>query len=304
MKRLFLIVLAALLLPVAARAMTIQDVIDLARSDVGDQVIMSQIDASGQVFVLTVQDILDLKNAGVSDRVITCMINTGKDVEDLEADQESPAIGEEALADRYHTNLDSYYRDYDDSNWNVYLSWGFGRYYDPWYWNYWPSYRWYYYPSVWYRPYWDYTPYYPIWHNRDRGYWDRGHRDWDRRIKDGRHIGDRGGARQAPAYRRTDRPGQQGRTPATGPTREYKQRTRSGYQPPDQQVTPSPGSGRTRKDQPAYRGRGDARQAPAPDAGGSVRSGRGSAPPPTSSSGRGSSSPPPASSSGRTMKKH
>jgi len=291
MKRLFLILLAALLVPAAVQAMTIQDVITLARSNVGDEVIVSQIDASGQVFTLDVQDILDLKNAGVSDRVITCMINTGKETGSSEdSDLEAPEVGSDASADRYHTGLDSYYRGYDDSNWNVYLSWGFGRYYDPWYWDYWPSYRWYYYPSVWYRPYWNYTPYYPVWHERDRDQWN-----WDRRIKDGRHIGGRGGARQAPGDRRFDDPGRRTRAPGTGSTREFKRSTGGNSGGSEQ-------PGRTPKNPPVYRSRGDSRQAPAPVMDGGARSGRGSAPP-VSSPSRGSS-PPPASSSGRTMKKH
>lgn len=297
MKRLFLIGLAALLLPAAARAMTIQDVMDLARSGVGDEVIVSQIDASDQVFTLTVQDILDLKKAGVSDRVITYMINTGKGTgQPAAGTSEQPAAESGTGVDRYHTSVDTYYRDLDDSGWNVYLSWGFGRYYDPWYWDYWPSYRWYYYPSIWYRPYWNYTPYYPIWHERHRDRWD-----WDRRIKDGRHVWDRG-ARQAPAYRRGNEPGRNYRAPDAGPTREIKRRQLNnpgGSGPP---TTPSPQPGRTMKKQPVYGGRGEGRQAPAPALGGGARSGQGN-PPPTSSSGQGSA-PPPASSSGRTMKKH
>jgi hypothetical protein len=83
MKRIWALAIAALLLPVVGHAdtqrpMTPQDVIRLARAGAGDEVLLTQIDASHEVFTLTVQDILDLKEAGVSDRVITYMINTGK----------------------------------------------------------------------------------------------------------------------------------------------------------------------------------------------------------------------------------
>ena len=48
----------------------------------------------------------------------------------------------------------------DDPNWNIYLSWGYGRYYDPYYYGYWPDYSYYYYPVTCLRPYWHYYPYY------------------------------------------------------------------------------------------------------------------------------------------------
>ena len=83
MKRILALAMVALLLPLVGyadsqRPMTPQDVIRLARAGAGEEVLLSQIDASHEVFTLTVQDILDLKEAGVSDRVITYMINSGK----------------------------------------------------------------------------------------------------------------------------------------------------------------------------------------------------------------------------------
>src|SRR5687767_12695599 len=82
--------LLAALVPSLVSAMTIQDVVKLSDSDVGDDVIISQIEASGEVFTLTVDDILALKKAGVSDRVISFMINTGKE------DDGRPATSDES----------------------------------------------------------------------------------------------------------------------------------------------------------------------------------------------------------------
>jgi hypothetical protein len=56
--------------------MTKQDVIALSQAKVGDDVIISQMKASGSHFQLSTQDILDLVNAGVSDKVIGAMIKS------------------------------------------------------------------------------------------------------------------------------------------------------------------------------------------------------------------------------------
>ena len=58
--------------------MTKQDVIALSQAKVSDDVIISQMKASGSYFHLSTQDIIDLVNAGVSDKVIDAMIQTDK----------------------------------------------------------------------------------------------------------------------------------------------------------------------------------------------------------------------------------
>src|SRR5690349_13559775 len=85
MKKWILTAALALMIPAMAQAMTTADVIKLSQSGVGDEVVLSQIETSHQVFTLTVDDILELKNAGVSDRVITYMINTGKNQSEMGA---------------------------------------------------------------------------------------------------------------------------------------------------------------------------------------------------------------------------
>ena len=57
--------------------MTVDDVIALARDSVGDDVILAQMNATHSYFRLTNNDIRDLKKNGVSDQVINAMIKTG-----------------------------------------------------------------------------------------------------------------------------------------------------------------------------------------------------------------------------------
>lgn len=56
--------------------MTVDDVIELARDSVGDDVILTQMKATESYFQLTNNEIRDLKKNGVSDRVISAMIKT------------------------------------------------------------------------------------------------------------------------------------------------------------------------------------------------------------------------------------
>lgn len=187
--------------PALAGAMTIADVVRLAKGGAGDDVIMSQIEASNEVFTLTVQDILDLKQSGVSDRVITYMINTGKargddappagsPASEVSRETESPGIagidtrryerlpagdpdetdeaedGYEDLNARYQVGVAA---GYDWSPyWNISLGWGYGGYYDPWYCGYWPSYWDYYAPFRCWSSYWWCPP-------RYYGWWDYGY---------------------------------------------------------------------------------------------------------------------------------
>ena len=60
------------------RALTKEDVVNMATSDIGDDVIISQIKATGSCFRLSVSDIVELKEAGVSEKVIEYMITTGQ----------------------------------------------------------------------------------------------------------------------------------------------------------------------------------------------------------------------------------
>lgn len=201
MKMWLALALALLVAPSLAGAMTIQDVKRLSQGGAGDDVIMSQIEASNEVFTLTVQDILDLKEAGASDRVITFMINSGKQrtadtiqagpsadaapgsaepgsddpgaiagidtrrYERLPGDDDSDAAEEDlsSLNDRYTVGVAA---GYDWSPyWNISLGWGYGGYYDPWYCGYWPTYWDYYSPFRCWSAYWWCPPRYDRWWN-------------------------------------------------------------------------------------------------------------------------------------------
>ena len=59
------------------RTLTKEDVVNMATSDIGDAVIIAQIDATGSRFELSVSDVTELKQAGVSEKVIEYMIGSG-----------------------------------------------------------------------------------------------------------------------------------------------------------------------------------------------------------------------------------
>ena len=61
------------------QTLTKEDVVNMATSDIGDAVIIAQIDATGARFDLSVSDVTELKKAGVSENVIEYMIGTGKE---------------------------------------------------------------------------------------------------------------------------------------------------------------------------------------------------------------------------------
>ncbi len=204
----------ALALAVPARAITLDDVMGLARADASDALIMAKIDADGTVFHLSVDDILALRKSGVSDHVITYMINAGKGSVDQEV-APAPADGEDTTYDGqqaydqsgydtnggYRTGVDGSYRGnvsvafaYYYPHWPGY---SYSYYYDPFYWPdlayYWCA--WQPYPYS----YWYYDPWYR-W-NRHVGwyygsyygnYYGRGHHDYRNRIRDGRNVAGRG----------------------------------------------------------------------------------------------------------------
>jgi len=74
---------------VPSQAVTVDEVAEMAKSGVSDDVILALLDATGSAFRLSPEDVVLLKNAGVSDMVILDMIggkdeakvdNQGKDV--------------------------------------------------------------------------------------------------------------------------------------------------------------------------------------------------------------------------------
>ena|ERR1700722_17490008 len=58
--------------------LSIDDIKNMSRNGLKDEVIINQIDATNSRFELTSNEIIDLKKAGVSQRVITYMIESGE----------------------------------------------------------------------------------------------------------------------------------------------------------------------------------------------------------------------------------
>ena len=56
--------------------LTVKDIIEMNAAKVGDEVIISQIEATGSVFHLSTQEIIALKDAGISDKVVKAIIET------------------------------------------------------------------------------------------------------------------------------------------------------------------------------------------------------------------------------------
>ena len=77
----FLLVAAALLFPTSASAVSVRDIIELARAGLPDDVLVAVIDADRTIFTLDKEQILELKKAGVSNTVLLKMLRTGREFE-------------------------------------------------------------------------------------------------------------------------------------------------------------------------------------------------------------------------------
>jgi hypothetical protein len=55
--------------------LSLADIKDLAKAEVADDIVISQINNTRSIFSLTAQAIIELKNAGVSEKVIAYMMN-------------------------------------------------------------------------------------------------------------------------------------------------------------------------------------------------------------------------------------
>ena len=73
-----IVVLAAFLVPSAATALTLRDIIELTRAGLGDEVILALIEVDRPVFSTDVETLKSLKKAGVSERVIIAIVWSGR----------------------------------------------------------------------------------------------------------------------------------------------------------------------------------------------------------------------------------
>jgi hypothetical protein len=79
MRRLGTMVLVMFLLAAGrAEAVTVKDIIDLARAGLGEEVLLALIEVDGGVFSIDKATLTNLKAAGVSDRVIEALIRSGR----------------------------------------------------------------------------------------------------------------------------------------------------------------------------------------------------------------------------------
>ena len=103
---------------VQGRPLTIQDVKSLSKANVGDDLIISQINSTRTVYYLGSTEIIDLKNSGVNEKIIDYMIRTPITFANA---QPVPAQG------YYYTAPAPYYY-YGPPYWYPYPSFWFGGY--------------------------------------------------------------------------------------------------------------------------------------------------------------------------------
>ncbi len=76
---------AMLLAPAAASALTVDEVVSLARAGVTDAIILALIDRDKTIFALEPDQLVTLKQQGVSDAVILAMLKSGREEADRAA---------------------------------------------------------------------------------------------------------------------------------------------------------------------------------------------------------------------------
>jgi hypothetical protein len=80
MRRLLLLAVVPLimLIPAAASALTVRDVLELTRAGLGDEILLALIDVDPSVFPIDAATLKRLKDGGVSERVIVAMIRSAR----------------------------------------------------------------------------------------------------------------------------------------------------------------------------------------------------------------------------------
>ncbi|HTI37540.1 MAG TPA: hypothetical protein VL484_08290 [Vicinamibacterales bacterium] len=91
MRRLMIVMgIAAMSFANRADALTVQDVIELSKAGVSDQVLLALIDVDRRVYTLDADSVKTMKAAGVSDTVLLAMIHAGRDDSTPPSDVQSP----------------------------------------------------------------------------------------------------------------------------------------------------------------------------------------------------------------------
>jgi hypothetical protein len=79
MRRLAVLVLSVAGFASAAEALTIRDVIELARAGLGEEVLLALVEVDGSVYAIDPATLKSLKQAGVPERVIVAMVRSGRE---------------------------------------------------------------------------------------------------------------------------------------------------------------------------------------------------------------------------------
>jgi hypothetical protein len=93
MRRIVMVILLLFLLPTRpAEALTVNDIINLTRAGLSDEVLVALIEVDGSMFAIDTATLTKLKEAGVSERVIVAMVRSGrtKPVEEVQPTGVSP----------------------------------------------------------------------------------------------------------------------------------------------------------------------------------------------------------------------
>jgi hypothetical protein len=85
----FGVLAAALLTPRAASAITVDQIVALAKSGVTDVVILALIDRDRTVFAIAPEQIVSLQRDGISEKVLLAMLRSGRDEGELAARADS-----------------------------------------------------------------------------------------------------------------------------------------------------------------------------------------------------------------------
>jgi hypothetical protein len=80
MRRLLLIGVIVAALAGSAEALTLQDVIELSRAGLGEDVLLALIEVDRRVFAIDTATLKRLKAAGVSERVIAALVRSGREI--------------------------------------------------------------------------------------------------------------------------------------------------------------------------------------------------------------------------------
>jgi hypothetical protein len=91
---------AALLLPATASAVSVEEIVALAKAGVTDTVILALIDRDKTIFSLEPDQLVSLKAQGLSEPVIVAMLKSGRDEGDRAAQAESDLKTQMYLAER------------------------------------------------------------------------------------------------------------------------------------------------------------------------------------------------------------